>query len=260
MLTTSILFERTSPGVGLLTINRPQLRNALNWEAMDSFSAAVSSAHEEPNLRVLIVTGSDGTFCTGGDLYELDQYPTRLDGARLAGTMGDALKALESLPFPTIAAIEGPALGGGAEIALACDLRIMAEGASLGCMHIRLGITPAWGGGQRLMRIVGYSRAMEWLAIGRVLSTSEAQEYGLVNRIVTKGQALEASSLMAEEIAQRDPDAVRSAKRLLQAGTGLSPNEALAQERAFFPDLWEAPAHLEASARFVSRKNHRVRS
>jgi enoyl-CoA hydratase/carnithine racemase len=259
-LTTSILFERTSTGVGLLTINRPQLRNALNWEAMESFSAAVSSAHEEPNLRVLIVTGSNGTFCTGGDLYELDQYPTRLDGARLADTMGDALKALESLPFPTIAAIEGPALGGGAEIALACDLRIMAEGASLGCMHIRLGITPAWGGGQRLMRIVGYSRAMEWLAIGRVLSTSEAQVYGLVNRIVTEGQALEAGSLIAEEIAQRDPDAVRSVKRLLQAGIGLSPNEALAQERAFFPDLWEAPAHLEASNRFVSRKNHHVRS
>jgi enoyl-CoA hydratase len=101
---------------------------------------------------------------------------------------------------------------------------------------------------------------MEWLAIGRVLSSSEAQEYGLVNRIVAKGQALEAGSLIAEEIAQRDPDAVRSVKRLLQAGIELPPAEALAQERALFPDLWEAPAHLEASSRFVSRNNHRARS
>jgi enoyl-CoA hydratase/carnithine racemase len=227
---------------------------------MDAFAAAVSDAESDPELRALIVSGTGDSFCSGGDLYELDQFPTRLDGARLASVMGDALIELESLPFPTIAAIDGPALGGGAEIALACDLRIIGEGASLGCMHIRLGIIPAWGGGQRLLRIVGYSQAMEWLAVGKVLTATEAQKHGLVNRIVTEGQALDVASQIAEDIARRDPDAVRSVKRLLQAGVGLLPNEALAEERALFPDLWEAPAHIEASTRFVSLKNHRVRS
>jgi enoyl-CoA hydratase/carnithine racemase len=259
-LSSSILFKETPGGIGLLTINRPEVKNALNWEAMESFGAVVSNAASDNDLRALVISGTGGSFCSGGDLYELDQYPTRLDGARLTGGMGDTLKMLESLPFPTIAAIDGPAVGGGAEIALACDLRIMAEDSSLGCMHIRLGIIPAWGGGQRLMRIVGYSRAMEWLAIGRVLSASEAQDFGLVNRIVAKGKAVEVSTEIAQEIAQRDPEAVRSVKRLLQAGNNLSPDEALEEERSLFPELWAAPAHLEASSHFVSRKNHRVRS
>lgn len=257
---TSILFEKTSTGIGLLTMNRPQLRNALNWEAMENFAAAVGAAHEDRDLRVLIVTGANGTFCSGGDLYELDQYPTRLDAVRLAAIMGDALRTLESLQVPTIAAMEGPALGGGAEIALACDIRVMAEDANLGLMHIRLGIIPAWGGGQRLMRVVGYARSVEWLATGHVLSAAEAYEHRLANVTVPTSQALEESFQLAEKMAGRDPSAVRSVKRALQAGIDLPPAEALVQERALFPDLWEAPAHLEASTRFVSRKNHRVRS
>lgn len=256
---TSILYEKTELGVGLLTMNRPRLRNALNWDAMDDFASTLVTVAEDPQLRTLIVSGSDGTFSSGGDLYELDAYPSLLDGARLAGVMGDALKQLEALPFPTIAAMEGPALGGGAEIALACDLRIMAEDANLGLMHIRLGITPAWGGGQRLLRLVGYARALEWLTTGRVLTAAEAYEHGLVNRLVLEGRALEVSLLLAEEIAERDSSAVLAVKRLLREGSRLSPTEALEEERSLFPGLWAAPAHLEASARFASRKNHQPR-
>ena len=257
---SSVQFEKTASGFGVITIDRPEVRNALDWEAMDAFAAAVERAEQDSELRALIVTGSGGSFCSGGDLYELDQYPAHADGLRLATVMGDALIALEALPVPTLAAMEGPALGGGAEIALACDIRVMAEGSSMGCMHIRLGIVPAWGGGQRLMRVVGYSQAMEWLAVGRVLAASEALEHGLVSRLVPKGQALSFASEIAEEIAERDPDAVRSVKQLLQAGLRLPPDEALAVERSLFPDLWASSAHLEASSRFVSRKNHRVRS
>lgn len=256
---TSILYEKTEAGVGLLTMNRPRLRNALDWEAMDEFSSTLAAVAEDSELRALIVTGSEGAFCSGGDLYELDGYPTRLDGARLAGVMGDALERLQALPLPIIAAMEGPALGGGAEIALACDLRIMAEDAKLGMMHIRLGIIPAWGGGQRLLRLAGYARALEWLTTGRVLSASEAYEHGLVSRVVLEGRALEVSLLLAEEIAERDPGAVLAVKHLLREGTRLSLVEALELERSLFPDLWAAPAHLNASTRFVSRKNHQPR-
>jgi enoyl-CoA hydratase len=251
-----ILFETVTDGVRLLTMNRPELRNALSWEAMQAFGEAIEQAADDPQVRALVITGSGGAFCSGGDLYQLDQYPTYDDGARLAAVMGDALNRLEQLPIPTLAAMEGPALGGGAELALACDLRIMADSATLGLMHIRLGITPAWGGGQRLLRLIGYPLAMEWLTTGRVLRAPEAYQQGLANRVVPEGSALEAALSMAHDIASRDPQAVRSAKRLLQLGQRLPPAEALDAERALFPELWAAPAHLEASARFVSRKNH----
>jgi enoyl-CoA hydratase len=254
----SILFEVLDDGIGLITMNRPEARNALTWEAMESFSEAVDSAHAfQQDLRALVVTGAEGAFCAGGDLFELDGYPTRLDGARLAAIMGEALIGLEALPIPTLAAMEGPALGGGAEVALACDMRVMAEGATIGMMHVRLGICPAWGGGQRLLRLVGYSRALEWMAAGRVFTASEALAYGLANRLAPEGAALDASMELAAAFARQDPEAVRAIKRLVRAGIELPPGQAAEAERAEFPDLWAAPAHLEASARFVARKNHR---
>lgn len=256
---SSILYEKATQGVGLLTLNRPKLRNALDWQAMDAFGQAIEQAGRDSTLRALVIVGAQGAFCSGGDLYELDGYPSALDGARLAAVMGDALNALEQLPVPTLAAMEGPALGGGAEIALACDLRVMAEDASIGLMHVRLGIIPAWGGGQRLLRLVGYPLAMEWLATGRVLRGPQAFEARLANRLVPSGEALQTALAIAGEIAERDPQAVRSVKQLLQAGQRQTFSEALAEERSLFPELWAAPAHLEASDRFVSRKNHRTK-
>ena len=166
-------FETTDGSVGIITFNRPRFRNALNWDAMEKFAGIIEAAHRLPDLRALIVTGSQGAFCAGGDLYELDGYPRITDGIRLSRIMGDALNRLEELLCPTVAAIEGPAIGGGAEIALACDLRVMAKSAQLGFMQVRLAISPAWGGGQRLMRLVGYAQALAWLATGRMLSAAE---------------------------------------------------------------------------------------
>jgi enoyl-CoA hydratase len=254
-----IRYEINALGVGLLTMDRPELRNALNWEAMELFGLAVQQAAADQALRALVITGSQGAFCSGGDLYELDQYPSRLDGARLATVMGEALNQLDRLPVPTVAAIEGPALGGGAEIALACDLRILSESAMFGMMHIKLGIMPAWGGGQRLQRLVGYARALEWLSAGRVLKPSEAEAYRLANRVVPAGAALGAAQDLAAQIASFDSDAVRSIKQSLQEGLQRPLPEALAIERSLFPDLWAAPAHLEASTRFVARRNHQPR-
>jgi len=255
----AILYEISAQGVGLLTLNRPQLRNALNWEAMELFAKAVRESASDGQLRALVITGSEGTFCSGGDLYELDQYPSRLDGARLATVMGEALHDLDGLPVPTLAAVEGPALGGGAEIALACDLRILSQTASLGMMHIKLGIIPAWGGGQRLQRLVGYSLALEWLSAARVLSASEAEAHRLASRVVPAGKALEVAQSIASQIAGFDPAAVRAVKHALQEGLSQPLPQALATERALFPNLWAAPAHLEASTRFVSRRNHQPR-
>lgn len=255
-----IHFEIQNNGIATLTINRPHVRNALNWEAMHAFSEIIEAAHKLKNLRTLIVTGSEGAFCAGGDLLELDGYPTHQDGVRLTTIMGNALNRVEELPCPTVAAIEGPAMGGGAEIALACDLRVMAESARLGLMHVRLAISPAWGGGQRLLRLVGYARALAWLAAGRVLSAAETLAYRLANLLTPDGQALEGAMDLAASFSQQDPSAVRAIKRILRAGLVLSPPEAAVAERNELPNLWTAPAHLEASKRFVSSKNNRPRN
>jgi enoyl-CoA hydratase/carnithine racemase len=248
-----------SGGTAALELNRPGSLNALNWQAMEQFAAHVEALHQQPDLRALVVYGAGRAFCSGGDLFELHGYPERADGLRLATVMGDALDRLESLPCPTIAAIEGPAIGGGAEIALSCDLRVLAEDASLGMMHVRLAISSAWGGGQRLLRLVGYARALEWMAMGRVLSAEEAKHYHLTNTVVPSGQAVGRARQMAETIGRRDPQAVSAIKRMLQAGGSLPYRQALAAERAEFPALWAAAAHLQASEQFVARRNHRVR-
>ncbi len=172
-------FQIDSHNIGILTINRPHVHNALNWTAMQAFADAIEQAHEAAEtigrgLRALIITGAGPSFVSGGDINELQAYPTRDDGLRLATIMGNALQRLEALPCITIAAINGPARGGGAEIAVACDLRVMDEVADIGFIQVKMGISTAWGGGQRLLRAIGYSRALELLVTGRVISATDA--------------------------------------------------------------------------------------
>lgn len=253
----TILYETRTDHTATLCLNRPQALNALTWEAMDEFSLAIDRIASDTSLRALVVHGAGEAFCSGGDLFELHNFSSRADGDRLAQVMGDALSQLESLPFPTIAAIEGPALGGGAELALACDMRIMAEGASLGMMHVKLGITPAWGGGQRLLRLVGYARAMEWLSNGVVHDAGQAASHGLVNHVTDRGGALPHALSLASHIAEASPQAVAAIKTALRAGLTMAVDAATQVERKLFPDLWASEPHLQASARFVARKARR---
>jgi enoyl-CoA hydratase len=250
-----INFTKGHDDIGILTINRPQVRNALNWEAMEDFSETVESAHQDDDLKALIVTGADGAFSSGGDLDELDNFLTRPDGIRLSTLMGNALKRLERLKIPTLAAMEGPALGGGAEVALACDMRVMAEKAVIGLVHIRLSIIPAWGGGQRLLRSVGYSRALEWISSGRIISAIEAQAVGLANKLAPEGKALEGAIELAKSITTHAQNSVKAVKRILQAGLTESQEVAESIEQSDFIDRWASPEHQKASKRFVSRKN-----
>jgi len=240
-------------GIAILQINRPQVRNALDWKAIRVFAECVEQAHADPSLRALIITGTPDFFIAGGDLKALHRYTSESDGLRLARQMGRALSRLESLPCPTIATIEGPARGGGVEIALACDLRVMSTEADLGLVQITLGLTPGWGAGQRLLRLVGYSRALEWLLIGRVLTAQEALAYGLANIGSSPRQALQEALELARKIASQPATAVQAIKRLLRAGILLSPELAAANEQTEFPPLWAAEAHLQAVEKFFRR-------
>jgi enoyl-CoA hydratase len=250
---TGIHFSVDEQGIGTLTVNRPEVRNALNWAAMDDFSRSVEAAQTRTDLRALIVTGAGETFVSGGDLRELQHYPSRADGHRLTTIMGNALARLEALPCPTIAAVGGPARGGGAEIAVACDLRIMSENADIGFVHTRLGIITAWGGGQRLLRIVGYATALELLATGRVVRSEEARTIRLVNWVCPEGDTLGRARGLALQIAANPPSAVQASKRVLRL-TLTDPDGAPGRaERAEFPPLWDSEFRREKVRQFLEK-------
>lgn len=243
---------RVENEVGTLTVNRPKVHNALDWKAMEAFSELVEKAHSLRGLRALIVTGAGQSFVSGGDLKDLANYPKRRDGLRLASIMGKALERLRSLPMPTIAVINGPARGGGAEIAVACDLRIIAEEADIGFVHARLGITTAWGGARYLLQLVGYPKALELLSTARVLSALESKDIGLVDHIAPRGQAMHSALELAAEIAQHPLEAVRGAKRLLRFAVAF-PEVSKHAERRLFARLWESDFRLQAVKRFLNR-------
>jgi enoyl-CoA hydratase len=245
--------------IAIITFNRPHARNALDLAAMRQFANIVQRLMDQcaelNDLRCVILTGAgEVAFCSGGDLVELSQHPTETDAVNFITLMGDALLALERLPVPVIAAINGYALGGGSEIAVACDLRIVDQSARMGFVQINLALIPGWGAGQRLLRLVGYAKALDILLRGQSMSSDTLLELGLVNQVVDNGQALAAALEYARHIAAQPSDVVRAIKALLQAGLH-QPYEAAQQtERDLFPALWAAEPHLDAVRRFVERK------
>lgn len=255
-MTNKLLIEKRADGVTILTFNRPETRNALDLETMQAFRDTVDGLAHEPSLRALIITGAgQDAFCSGGDLIELSGYPSEAEARNMIALMGNALLKLEGLTVPVIAAINGYALGGGSEVAMACDLRIADASARMAFVQIRMGLTPGWGAGQRLLRLVGYSRALEFLLSGKVMQGAELATAGLVNQVVEAGNALAHALNMAEQIATSPPDAVRGIKALLQTGMYLPYEQALQFERDIFPRLWASDAHLQAVERFLNRNN-----
>jgi enoyl-CoA hydratase len=238
----------------MIKVNRPEVRNALNWEAMDTFADCIEMAHKMDGLQALIITGTNHSFIAGGDLKVLHQATSEADGIRLSKTLTRALTRLEALPCPVLAAINGPARGGGAEIALACDMRIVDENADLGFVQINLGIIPGWGGSQRLLRLVGYSLAFEWLVTAKIISSQEMLIHGLANQLTPTGEALPKAIQIAQMIARQSPDAIQAIKRILRANFALPPEAAASLEQAEFGPLWASEHHMKAVNTFLNRK------
>ena len=250
-----IQLTRYDNGVVVITFNRPHAHNALTIAAMELFQQHIYRLQDDSSIRTVILTGAgDKAFCSGGDLVELSQRTTENEARDFITIMGDALLALERLPVPVIAAINGFALGGGSEIALACDIRLVDDAVKMGMVQINMAVTPGWGAGQRLLRTIGYARAMEVLLKGDVLHADDLLSLGLVNQVVAAGQALEASLEFANEITAQPPDVVRGIKALLQAGLTQPYEQALQTERDIFPPLWIADAHLHAVEDFFKRQ------
>ena len=250
---SAITFEIQN-NIAVLIVNRPEVRNALNVAAMIDFAETIEKAYALPDLRALIVTGSGKAFISGGDIAELHTLTDPSEAERMITVMGDALNRLADLPCITIAAMEGPARGGGCEVALACDWRAAAEDSDFGFVQIRLALTTGWGGAARLTRIVGYARALDLMAFGRVISAPEAHRLGIVTHLTPPDEALKSAMLIAESLADSDLAALRTVKRILKAGDALPLGEAQAVERAEFPKLWVAEAHTKAASKFLGGK------
>ena len=221
-------------GIGVLTINRPDCLNALNSQTVAELHQAATTIAAESGVRALIITGAGPkAFVAGADIAELSRMtPVSAQGTADRGQA--ALAALEGLDIPVIAAINGFALGGGMELALACHLRVAAENAILGLPEVGLGIIPGYGGTQRLSRLVGRGHALDMVLTGRKVGAEEAARIGLVNRVVPEGKALEAAKELAAKILVNGPVAVSLALRAIREGLEMSLAAGQAYEAGLF--------------------------
>jgi enoyl-CoA hydratase len=245
----------TQDGIRTVTVDRPEKLNALNAEVVEALRAAFAAAAGEPDLRCLIVTGAgEKAFIAGADIGELAKL-TPVGGREHALRGQAVIQALETLPIPTIAAINGYAYGGGLELAMACCLRVASENAKMGLPETSLGILPGYGGTQRLSRLVGASRAMELvLTAEKGVTAAEAYRIGLVNRVVPAGQALSGARELALRISANGPVACRYALEAIRRGAEMPMPEGLAFEATLFGLCAATEDMKEGMAAFLEKR------
>lgn len=207
----TLIYEKKDD-IGILTINRPDKLNAISNELTSELSSLLAELEKDDKLKVLVVTGAgDKAFVAGADIQELVDRDARL-GRRVSHERQEIFSRIENLPVPVIAAVNGYALGGGLELALACNIRICSEKAQFGAPEVKLGIIPGDGGTQRLPRLVGLGRAMEMILTGDFIDAQEAYRIGLVNKVVPPEELINAAMELAQKVASRPPLAVKYAK------------------------------------------------
>ncbi|KAF7775907.1 hypothetical protein Agabi119p4_4300 [Agaricus bisporus var. burnettii] len=244
------------PGIVSLALNRPQAKNAISITLLKQLRECLEEAHFDKSIRVLILRSTTiGSFCAGADLAER-RTMTQHQVTKFLTDLRDALGKLEALPMPTIAAIDGPALGGGLELSLACDLRVAGfDVTKLGLPETALGIIPGAGGTQRATRVLGISKAKDLIFTARSLSAREALEFGLVNYVSDPGStAFDRALVLAQSIAKNAPLALRAAKHSVSRSSDLALETGLDFERASYETLLPTKDRLEALAAFKEKR------
>ncbi len=249
----NILLERQS-NLAILTINRPKALNALNSDTLQELSKALDDLKDDSTVKVLILTGTgEKAFVAGADIAQMKDFSPM--EARAFAHLGHAtFKKLEQIPQPVIAAVNGFALGGGCELALACDIRIASENAKFGQPEVSLGICAGFGGTQRLPRLVGTGYASQLLFTGDVIDAKEAYRIGLVNQIFPLDKLMEEALALAEKIAGRAPVAVQLTKSAIQCGINLDLDNALAYESEVFGLTFSTSDQKEGCTAFVEKR------
>jgi enoyl-CoA hydratase len=250
----NLLLEQPEPGLFLLTVNRPQALNALNAATLDELAQAVAQVAADAGARVLLVTGAgDRAFVAGADISEMQQLT--VDQARAFSEQGmRVMHALEALPVPVIALVQGYALGGGCELALACDWIIASERAVFGQPEVNLGIPPGFGGTQRLARLVGRARALELITTARQVKAEEALAIGLVTEVVPAAELRERGLAVARTIAAKGPVAVQLTKQAVRRGQDLDLADACAYETTAFAQAFATADQQEGMRAFLEKR------
>ena len=239
--------------VAVLTIDRPKALNALNPEVLADLKAAFEGL-DQNTVRCVVLTGAgDKSFVAGADIGSMSTM-TRAEGEAFGKLGNDIFLMIESFPLPVIAAVNGFALGGGCELAMSCDIRICSDNAMFGQPEVGLGITPGFGGTQRLARLVGMGMAKQLLYTARNIDAAEALRIGLVNAVIPQAELLDAALKMAGQIAKNAPIAVRACKKAVNEGMQVSIDKAVDIEEKLFGDCFETHDQVEGMACFLSRE------
>ena len=255
VLMTHILLEKKG-NVAIATVNRPKALNALNSEVLEDLNMMIDTVSADPEIRVLILTGSgEKAFVAGADIGEMATL-SKAEGEAFGKKGNDVFRKLETLSIPVIAAVNGYALGGGCELSMACDIRICSDSAVFGQPETGLGITPGFGGTQRLARLVGPGMAKQMIFSARNIKADEALRVGLVNAVYPAEELMPAAEKLAETIAKNAPIAVRACKRAINEGLELSMDEAIVLEEKLFGGCFESEDQKEGMCAFLEKRKH----
>lgn len=244
--------------VAVLTINRPKALNALNSAVLDEINEAIDAIDLDA-VRALIITGAgEKSFVAGADIGEMSTL-TKAEGEAFGKKGNDVFRKIETLPIPVVAAVNGFALGGGCELSMACDIRICSENAVFGQPEVGLGITPGFGGTQRLARTVGVGMAKQLIYTARNIKSAEALRIGLVNAVYPLEELMPAAKKMAGMIASNAPIAVRNCKKAINDGLQTDIDNALVIEEKLFGDCFETEDQKYGMAFFLDRNKEKVK-
>ena len=248
-----VTIQRDEP-IAVITLNRPDVLNAINAAMLDELEAALVGFRSDDGVRVVILTGAgDKAFAAGADIAELAAQ-TATSGREFARRGQRVFDLVEGLGKPVIAAINGYALGGGCELAMACTLRLAADTARLGQPEITLGLMPGYGGSYRLARLVGKTKAMELLLTGAPISATEAERIGLVTRVVPAAELMTAARALADKLARSAPIAMRYILDAVNRGLEMSTAEASALEATLFGLAMATDDMREGTAAFLEKR------
>lgn len=239
--------------IGIITINRPKALNALNSAVLDELDKTLDAVDQEA-IRCLILTGAgEKSFVAGADIGEMSTL-TKAESEAFGKKGNDVFRKLETFPIPVIAAVNGFALGGGCEISMSCDIRICSENAVFGQPEVGLGITPGFGGTQRLARIVGTGKAKEMIYGARNIKAEEAYRIGLVNNVYPAEELMPAAKKLASTIARNAPIAVRNCKRAINEGIQVDMDQAIVIEEKLFGSCFETCDQKEGMNAFLEKR------
>ena len=254
---TNVLLEKKG-NIAVATINRPKALNALNSAVVADLDEMIVQIMADEEIRALVITGSgEKAFVAGADIGEMSTL-TKAEGEAFGKLGNDVFRRLEKLPIPTIAAVNGFALGGGCELSMSCDIRIGADTAVFGQPETGLGITPGFGGTQRLARLVGPGMAKQLIYTAKNIKADEALRIGLVNAVYPAEELMPAAEKMASTIAKNAPIAVRACKKAINDGLQVDMDKAVVIEEELFGSCFQSADQIEGMSAFLEKRKHEL--